>query len=71
MIDNGLRVIDSNDAAEAFLKLRRSFPRLINVLIRKIFEGRDPFSDVCSMLILCLEECNGRVYFPILVEEGR
>jgi len=56
MIDNGLRVIDSYDTTEALLKLRWSFPRLIDVLIRKIFEGRDPFSDVCSVLILCLEE---------------
>jgi len=71
MIDNGLGIVDSNDALKTFLQLYRSLPRLIDVLIRKVLKDRDPFANVSPVLVLSLKERHRRVDFPVLMKEGR
>ena len=71
MIYNGFRIVNSDDALEAFLELERSLPRLIDVLVREVFEDGDPLPNEGPVFVFSLKEGDRRVDFPVLVEEGR
>lgn len=70
MINYRPGIVGANDASTAFLKLNRSFPGLIYVFFRILFEKWDPFTDIITILIFALKERDGRIHFPILVKES-
>ena len=69
MINNRFRVINSNDAFEALLKLERGLPWLIDVLSGEVFEDGNPFADIITVLVLRLEERDRRIDYPVLMKE--
>ena len=71
MIEDRVGVVCTDEAPTTLLELERRCPGLVDVLCWILFELRDPFSDVVSVLVLSFEKGNRRVNLPVLMEKRR
>ena len=70
MINNGKRIVFSNNAFSFNLNLQRSFMGFIDIFIRKIFQNWQEMSNIIAFWIHFLEKGNRWVDSEVLIEEA-